>query len=288
MPRASTQREENVPAARTSVSHPRRLASARTARSGLAASPASRRPSPTGAPPVLFLTCEHGGNLVPADLASLFRGRARLIDSHRAWDPGALELAGHLAAALQAPLRFALVTRLIVDLNRSLDNPSLLSELTSGLTPREQRRLIARHYLPYRRDVEATISRLSRVAPVVHVGVHTFTPILRGRRRDVDIGLLFDPARGFERRVVTAWERRLRSALPSHARVRRNRPYRGTDDGLTTHLRARLADARYAGIELEVSQRYPRRGGTPWAALQTVIAETLTETLGSFAESAAR
>lgn len=282
MPSTRSQREGDGggPDSHTSAPLDRRRSRARATRSvGV---------SPVGAPLSLFLSCEHGGNLIPADLAPLFRGRTRLLDSHRAWDPGALELAGHLAAALQAPLRFALVSRLIVDLNRSLDNPALLSEFTSALTPREQRRLIARHYLPYRRDVEATISRLSRTAPVVHVGVHTFTPVLRGRRRDVDIGLLFDPARGFERRVVSAWERRLRAALPAHTRVRRNQPYRGADDGLTTHLRTRLADARYAGIELEVSQRYPRRAGAPWATLQAVIAGTLADTLGSLSEPGAR
>ncbi len=238
-------------------------------------------------PPSLFLSCEHGGNLIPADLAATFRGRARLLNSHRAWDPGALDLAGHLAAALQAPLRFALVSRLVVDLNRSLDNPTLLSEFTRDFTARDRLALIARHYRPYRRAVEAEVTRLSRRTPVVHVSVHTFTPVLRARRREVDIGVLFDPARVFESLVVEAWVRRLRVKLP-RLRVRLNQPYIGTDDGLTTHLRTRLPDARYAGIELEVSQRFPRRGGTAWPTLQSTIADTLAATLQAVAEPATR
>jgi hypothetical protein len=38
--------------------------------------------------------------------------------------------------------------------------------------------------------------------------------------------------------------------------VRCNAPYRGVSDGLTTHLRRRFAAHRYAGIELEMSQRF--------------------------------
>jgi predicted N-formylglutamate amidohydrolase len=117
--------------------------------------------------------------------------------------------------------------------------------------------------------------------------VHTFTPLLRGHRRDVDIGLLFDPARAFERRVASAWGRQLQLALP-RLRIRRNKPYKGTDDGLTTHLRARLPDRRYAGIELEVNQRFPRRAGPAWSALQESIAASLRAALLALPEHAAR
>jgi predicted N-formylglutamate amidohydrolase len=87
----------------------------------------------------------------------------------------------------------------------------------------------------------------------VHVGVHTFTPVFAGRRRAVDIGILFDPHRAFERAVAGRLLKRLRDAAPG-LRIRRNLPYRGWTDGLTTSLRARFPAARYAGIELEVSQ----------------------------------
>jgi predicted N-formylglutamate amidohydrolase len=223
-----------------------------------------------------LLTCEHGGNLIPADLAERFRGRERLLHSHRGWDPGALELAGHLAVSLRAPLRFALVSRLVVDLNRSLDNPTLLSKITEQLDGPSRAQVLRRHYHPYRREVDGAVERMLRPASArcLHVSVHTFTPVLRARRRDVDIGLLFDPARKFEAAVAGAWERQLKAALP-RLRIRRNRPYRGTDDGLTTHLRTRFPAARYAGLELEVSQRFSRRGGRSWAAIQDGITASL-------------
>lgn len=227
----------------------------------------------------VLVTCEHGGNLVPAAFASLFRGRERVLQSHRGWDPGALELAGAIAARLRAPMCFALTTRLLVDLNRSETSPTLMAPWLGELRAADRRAIVRDHYRPYRRHVATTISRLlrSRSSRVLHVSVHTFTPVLRGDRREVDIGLLFDPARRFESAAAEVWMDRLREALP-RLRIRANQPYLGTDDGLTTHLRIVHDDARYAGIELEVNQRFARRGGRAWRRLIGVIAGTLAET----------
>ena len=97
---------------------------------------------------------------------------------------------------------------------------------------------------------------------VVHVAVHSFTPVLEGRMREVDIGVLYDPARDAERRIAGAWVEALKRR--TDLRVRRNQPYRGATDGLPTALRRALGEG-YAGFELELSQglwlpakRWPR------------------------------
>lgn len=239
------------------------------------------RPAKPSSPPqnTLLLTCEHGGNLVPECLAPHFAGRARLLHSHRGWDPGALELAAHLAATLNAPLIGALISRLVVDLNRSLDNPTLFSPITAALDPASRDRILRTLYTPYRARVERHARAHARTArPLLHLSIHTFTPVLRGRRRTVDIGILFDPARPRERTFAEEWRRALSTRLP-RLTVRLNQPYRGTDDGLTSHLRARLPDAVYAGIELEVNQRFPRRPGPAWDRLRRAVADSLTELL---------
>ena len=66
----------------------------------------------------LIITCEHGGNAVPAAYAALFSGHELLLETHRGWDPGALELAGQMASKFDAPLYAATTTRLLIDLNR--------------------------------------------------------------------------------------------------------------------------------------------------------------------------
>lgn len=230
--------------------------------------------------PDVLITCEHGGARVPAAHASLFAHRKRLLASHRGHDLGALPLARQLARVLGAASVFATTTRLLIDLNRSLGHPQLFSEITRALPPAERNALVERHWRSHRDAVDAQIARLvASGRPVLHIAVHSFTPVLHGRRRPFEIGLLYDPARGPERRFVRAWQQALADVAPA-LRVRRNQPYRGTSDGLTTACRRELPARRYIGVEVEVNQRLlagdPRRA----RAIGRLIAASLARTLG--------
>jgi len=202
----------------------------------------------------VLLSCEHGGNRVPAEYRVLFAGAEEALASHRGWDAGALSLARRLAGLLDAPLNVATVSRLVVELNRSPHHPRLFSEWTRTLDRDERRALLGRYYEPYRDELDREVAAaVAAGSPLVHLGIHTFTPALNGRPRRADIALLYDPTRPAERALVSAWMISLTCALPDLA-VRRNQPYRGASDGLTTWLRNRHGE-RYLGIELEVNQK---------------------------------
>jgi predicted N-formylglutamate amidohydrolase len=226
---------------------------------------------------VLLVTCEHGGNRLPREYRPLFADAASTLDSHRGFDAGALEVARALAAAGRAPLVASQTTRLLVDLNRSLHHPRLYSELTRRLPDEEKRRLLARYYLPYRSRVEGLVEEgVSRGFFVLHVSAHSFTPELAGRERRADLALLYDPGRPSEKTVADAWLAALGETEPSW-RLRRNYPYRGTADGFTTHLRKRFDGERYAGLELEVSQRIV--GAPDWRRGVRLITAALARVL---------
>jgi predicted N-formylglutamate amidohydrolase len=200
----------------------------------------------------VVVTCEHGGNRVPLRERALFARAGRLLASHRGFDAGALDVARRLARAWRAPLIAATTTRLLVDLNRSAHNPAVFSALTGPL-PRDRRdALLARHHRPHWQRVRAALA--SAPGAALHVAIHSFTPVLRGARRDFGIGILYDPRRRAERLRAVEWQQRLARALPGVG-VRRNAPYRGDADGLTTALRRELPASRYQGIELELNQR---------------------------------
>ena len=199
-----------------------------------------------------MITCEHGGNRVPRAERALFARRGRLLASHRGFDAGALDVARRLARAWRAPLVAATTTRLLVDLNRSPHNPAVFSVLTRELPRARRDALLARHHRPHWQRVRKTLATCRGHA--LHLAIHSFTPVLRGARRDFGIGILYDPKRRRERERALAWQRRLACALPG-VRVRRNAPYRGAADGLTTALRRELPAGRYEGIELELNQR---------------------------------
>jgi len=222
----------------------------------------------------LILSCEHGGNAVPTEYAELFSSRraARALAGHRGMDIGALGVAGVLARQLAVPLFPATVTRLLVDLNRSPGHPRLFSEFSRELDRQGRQHLLDAYYTPHRQAISTEIGR--RIAAgrhVVHVGVHSFTPRLGSVERRAEIGLLYDPGRETERTLCISWQRQLR-ACDLRLRVRRNYPYRGRADGLTTYLRTRFSADRYVGIELEINQRLLRSASD---ALAAKLAETL-------------
>ncbi|MGE5171115.1 MAG: N-formylglutamate amidohydrolase [Rudaea sp.] len=202
------------------------------------------------------VTCEHGGNRVPRELAPRFRGQRTLLASHRGYDPGALATARTLARVLGAPLVASTVSRLVVDLNRSPGRQFRDSHVMRA-APRDVRDdASSRYYAPYRGLVERIVrDALLTGRRVVHVSSHSFTPILDGDVRQADVGLLYDPAHVAERELCARWQRELAARVPQW-NVRRNYPYLGRSDGLTTYLRRRFDADRYVGVELEVNQRH--------------------------------
>ena len=203
----------------------------------------------------VFITCEHGGNTIPVRYRQLFEGATAVLNSHRGWDPGALELAEQFALTLHAPLYSATISRLLVELNRSAGHPQLFSEYTDPLNPKSKSRLLDEHWYPYRQTVEIAIAnKIATDFVVVHLSVHSFTPVWNGTPRTTDVGLLFDPARHLEADFCKQWQTELLAVCPDLT-VHHNAPYLGTDDGFVTALRQTFSANRYIGLELEVNQK---------------------------------
>jgi predicted N-formylglutamate amidohydrolase len=198
------------------------------------------------------VTCEHATNRVPADLAACFQPHRALLKTHRGYDIGALPVANQIAAALAAPLFVGEVSRLVVELNRSPDSASLFSVATRGLDAAAKGAILDRYYTPWR---DAVLEHIARApTPTLHISVHSFTPELDGKKRELEIGLLFDPRRAREKSFCERWRRAIIADPDAIGlRVKMNLPYRGTSDGHTTALRAAFPASRYLGVELEMN-----------------------------------
>lgn len=223
----------------------------------------------------VLVTCEHAGNHVPPAHRALFAGHDDLLTSHRGHDPGALELARAIAGYAGAPLVFSMTTRLLVDLNRPPRSRSVFSAISRVLPATQRTRLLDEHHRPHWDDVFARVgASCGEGRRLLHLGCHSFTPVWHGVERDVDLGLLYDPAREAEKRLCTEWAHALALRLPE-LRVRRNRPYLGSSQGLTTSLREAWSEDVYLGVEIEMSQRLV--GGT--AAQRRRVHRALWEAL---------
>ena len=231
--------------------------------------------------PGLVISCEHGGNRIPVPYRGLFLEHQPLLDTHRGFDAGALLMARTLAAAFGAPLVFATVSRLLVDLNRSIGHPRLHLAVIRAAPAEVRQRILDRYYAPYRKQGEDLVRQAIAVrGQVVHISSHSFTPELDGELRRADIGLLYDPARPAEAALCARWKAALKACAPGLT-VRRNYPYAGTGDGLTTWFRRRLPPCAYMGIELELNQKHVAGDARRWSALRRVIVESLRRALAS-------
>ena len=209
---------------------------------------------------VLIVSCEHAHNKVPAKFKKLFTQKQ--LQSHEGWDIGALDLAKKISSKCQASLFAGQVSPLLIDLNRSLKKDS-------------DQEIVDRYYHPYREDVMDLIDLLVlEKVQVFHLSVHTFTPVLKGKRRECDIGLLFDPSRPIEKAFCEELRQIILEIDPS-LNVRFNYPYKGVSDGFTTSLRKRYHQGRYVGIELEVNQKFALGEKNLWENIKKNIATSL-------------
>ena len=116
---------------------------------------------------------------------------------------------------------------------------------------------------------------------VVHLSVHSFAPVLDGKVRDVDIGLLYDTGRPDEAFFADLWRSRLLALRPT-LKVRFNVPYRGRSDCHCRTYRDMYGSSDYVGIELEVNQSLVA-DGQDWGLVKRLVTESLRDSLAEMA-----
>jgi predicted N-formylglutamate amidohydrolase len=225
-----------------------------------------------GAGPLLFL-CDHASSAVPAAYGWLGLD-ADLFKTHIAYDIGAAGVTRALASAYGAPAVLGRWSRLLVDLNRGPDDPTLVMKLSDGsIIPgnrdageAEIAQRIRQFHEPYHRAIESEIERLSclgddppalraRSAPAVGGGSRPSepAPLARSRAREGRRGPIlislhsFTPSWKGKKRpweVGVLWDRDGRLAKPLMKRLAEagfavgdNEPYSGAleNDCLNRH-----------------------------------------------------
>jgi predicted N-formylglutamate amidohydrolase len=204
---------------------------------------------------ILILTCEHASNRLPAAFKSAVP--AEVLKTHRAYDIGAVQVFRKLVKFAK-PEFFSegKYSRLFVDLNRTISNKSAFSDyLRDNAKAKAQ---ATAYWTEYRtaieKFVESALKSKTQAATIVHLGIHSFTPVLNGKVRNADIGILYDPARPQERAYASVIKAEIKRLYPA-MKVRFNYPYKGTTDGLTTTLRKKFGP-QYVGIEIEINQKF--------------------------------
>lgn len=198
---------------------------------------------------------EHAGNSIPSFLKGKVFIPDKVLNSHRGLDVGVFYLSEIAEEILQVPVFKFEISRLIIEGNRPLRDPGLFSTYMKKISDQEKKKLIVDFHKPHWREVEKRVkAKINKSGRCIHLAIHSFTPVFRGNKREFDIGLLFDPKNSLEKKVCKLLQKEFQKIGFT---VRLNKPYKGTDPGMTQSFRQKLKN--YAGIELEVNQKIFRQ-----------------------------
>ncbi len=227
----------------------------------------------------MLLVCDHASRQVPRSLGDLGLPHAA-FDRHIAWDIGAADVARQLSRQFDAPLVLSGYSRLVIDLNRRLDDPTSIPEVSDGtlvpanraLTPAERQRRADALFHPYHRAIAKAITRMRRrIETPALVSVHSCTPVFKGAERPWHIGVLWndDP-----RLAVPLMER---LAARGDVTVGDNQPYSARDGhGYTMRAHAEEPGLPHVLVEIRQDLIDTHKGAEQWSG---ILADTLAPLL---------
>jgi predicted N-formylglutamate amidohydrolase len=156
-------------------------------------------PAMPGAAPILFV-CDHASHAVPAEYGTLGLEEGAFA-AHIAADIGAATVTRALAKAYGAGAVLARWSRLLIDLNRGADDPTLVMKLSDGrIIPgnrdagdAEIAHRLEKFFRPYHRAIAERIAAMrgADIVPAI-ISMHSFTPVWKGFQRPWDVGVLWD------------------------------------------------------------------------------------------------
>lgn len=227
-----------------------------------------------------LLVADHASPFFPAGMNQL--GLADwVIERHVAWDIGSDMLTRHLADLLDAPAVLAGFSRLIVDPNRRLEDPSAFIEVSDGIAipgnqdlSDEQKALRVQSFFnPYHDAISARLNEFAdRDIVPAFISIHTCTPVFDRVVRPWHIGILWDT------------DPRIPLALIEHFNriddicIGDNEPYSGRHPhDFTVDYHAEPAGLPHVGIEVRQDLVGDDAGAKKWAA---ILATALAGILG--------
>ncbi len=229
----------------------------------------------------LVLFSDHAGRAIPQRLGKLGLTQAEL-DQHIGWDIGIGAMARRMAVALDAPAVIGGYSRLVIDCNRRLDDPTSIAQESDripvpgnrGLNDADRSARAREIFHPYHRAIEAIIDAKRRVgAEPAIISLHSFTPRMNGLARPWHVGIL--------------WNRDPRLPVPLMARLLQepgvvvgdNEPYSGRDEhGYSMPKHAEGEGLPHALFEVRQDLITEAQGIAQWAdRLTRVLRDVLAD-----------
>ena len=228
----------------------------------------------------VLLAGDHVSNEIPKSLHNLGLD-AESLEQHIAYDIGTRKLINHLSQHLDAPAVLAGYSRLVVDLNRSLEDDSVMPEVSDNTVIPGNQNMSAEHrkqrihsfYTPYRRAIDSMLHRFrdNGIVPAF-ISIHSFTPEMAGFARPWHVGILWDK----DPRIPVPLMQNLR-AHPDGFNIGDNEPYSGKHPAdYTIDHHAEASGIPHVSIEIRQDLVDTEDGAERWA---TILDDALRDIL---------
>jgi len=215
----------------------------------------------------LLLICDHAVNTLPASYGTLGLPTNQL-ERHIAYDIGAWEVTKRTAEILGVPAIATRFSRLLIDVNRGLDDPTLIMRLSDGavvpanrqIDAAERDRRVRLYYEPYHLAIDSLIEQcVAAGVPPVLLSVHSFTHAWNGVPRPWHAAILWDRDYRFSVPLLNA----LRA--DANIIVGENEPYDGKLAGDCMWQHGTRRGLAHTIIEVRQDLIAKREGQAEWA-----------------------
>ena len=210
----------------------------------------------------LLLVADHASNHVPDGIELGID--ARLLNEHIAVDIGVEGVADRLARTHDIPAHIACVSRLVCDLHREEDDPSVVPTSSDGhlIAGNIGADVNARLNLFHRPYHHAFGRLVERVKPRMLIALHSFTPSLSTSSEDRpwEVALLYNQDDRAARHAIRLFGEQ-------GLNVGDNQPYSGKQLNATMDRHAEANGIPYCTVEIRQDQIDTKAGQARWAAM---------------------
>lgn len=225
----------------------------------------------------LILLCDHASNRLPEEYGALGLEPAQ-FERHIAYDIGAAALTRGLAARLGATAVLSCFSRLLIDPNRGMDDPTLIMRISDGaavpgnreVDEEERSRRIARFHQPYHEAISRVVAKVRAEGHVPFlVSIHSFTPVWRGWPRPWHVGILWDRDEQVARAMIRGF------LAQGDLVVGDNEPYHGALEGDTLNTHGTKPGLPHALIEVRQDLIAAKTGVDEWVERVAKVVEPI-------------
>ncbi len=182
----------------------------------------------------ILIVADHASNFIPNEYNNLGLSQ-KLIESHIAYDIGVRKLALKLSEKLKTHLVMGDCSRLLIDLNRGIMDPTLISSISHGvkivqnykLSSKDKKFRINKIYNKYHDTIYKIIKR-EKINIII--SLHSFNPYYKKKKRNIKFGILSNSDRRYSNIIIEILSKK-------GYRVGDNQPYEGnlTEDTMHRH-----------------------------------------------------